>query len=161
VVFICENNRYMEYTAIETVTAVKHPAADRASAYGLSPQIVDGNDVEAVYTMAGAAIEKARQGGGPSLIEALTYRHGGHSRADPAKYRPAEEVSEWLARDPLPAYRRVLISRGVAEADLDRIDADAKAAVDLATEEAKAGAEPRLELAFTDVWSDGGWDWRN
>ena len=161
VVFICENNRYMEYTAIETVTAVKHPAADRASAYAQSPQIVDGNDVEAVYTMVGAAIEKARQGGGPSLIEALTYRHGGHSRADPAKYRPAEEVSEWLARDPIPAYRRVLISRGVAEADLDRIDADAKAAVDLATEEAKAGAEPRLELAYTDVWSDGGWDWRN
>ena len=161
VVFICENNRYMEYTAIETVTAVKHPAADRAPAYGLSPQIVDGNDVEAVYAMAGAAIGKARQGGGPSLIEALTYRHGGHSRADPAKYRPAEEVSEWLARDPIPAYRRVLISRGVAEAELDRIDADAKAAVDQATEEAKAGAEPRLELAFTDVWSDGGWDWRN
>ncbi len=161
VVFICENNRYMEYTAIETVTAVKHPAADRAPAYGLSPQIVDGNDVEAVYAMAGDAIEKARQGGGPSLIEALTYRHGGHSRADPAKYRPAEEVTEWLARDPIPAYRRVLVSRGVAEAELDRIDAEAKAAVDLATEEAKAGAEPRLELAFTDVWSDGGWDWRN
>jgi TPP-dependent pyruvate/acetoin dehydrogenase alpha subunit len=161
VVFICENNGYMEYTAIETVTAVKHPAADRASAYGLSPQIVDGNDVEAVYAMAGDAIEKARQGGGPSLIEALTYRHGGHSRADPAKYRPAGEVTEWLARDPIPAYRRVLVSRGVDEAELDRIDAEAKAAVDLATEEAKAGAEPRLELAFTDVWSDGGWDWRN
>jgi acetoin:2,6-dichlorophenolindophenol oxidoreductase subunit alpha len=161
VVFICENNRYMEYTPIEAVTAVKHPAADRAPAYGLSPQIVDGNDVEAVYAMAGDAIEKARQGGGPSLIEALTYRHGGHSRADPAKYRPAEEVSEWLARDPIPAYRRVLVSRGVAGAELDRIDAEAKAAVDLATEAAKAGPEPRLELAFTDVWSDGGWDWRN
>jgi len=161
VVFICENNRYMEYTAIETVTAVKHPAADRASAYGLAAQIVDGNDVEAVYAVASAAIEKARQGGGPSLIEALTYRHGGHSRADPGKYRPAEEVSEWLARDPLPAYRQALISRGVEEAVLDGIDAEAKAAVDEATEEAKAGAEPRTELAFTDVWSDGGWEWRN
>src|SRR5215813_14218472 len=161
VVFVCENNQYMEYTAIETVTAVKHPAADRASAYGLAPQLVDGNDVEAVYTMAGDAIEKARQGGGPSLVEALTYRHGGHSRADPGKYRPKEEVAEWLARDPVPAYRQVLISRGVGEAALDRIDAEAKQAVDLATEEAKAGTEPRLELAFTDVWSDGGWDWRN
>ncbi len=161
VVFICENNRYMEYTAIETVTAVKNPAADRAAAYDLAPQIVDGNDVEAVYAMAGAAIEKARHGGGPSLIEALTYRHGGHSRADPGKYRPDEEIAEWMARDPIPAYRRVLITRGVDEAALDRIDAEAKAAVDLATEEAKAGAEPRLELAFTDVWSDGGWDWRN
>jgi pyruvate dehydrogenase E1 component alpha subunit len=161
VVFICENNQYMEYTAIETVTAVKHPAADRAPAYGLAPQVVDGNDVEAVYTMASGAIERARQGGGPSLIEALTYRHGGHSRADPGKYRPSDEVAEWLARDPIPAYRQVLLSRGVGEAVLDRIDAEAKAAVDLATEEAKAGAEPRLELAFTDVWSDGGWDWRN
>jgi len=161
VVFICENNQYMEYTAIETVTAVKHPAADRAPAYGLAPQVVDGNDVEAVYAMAGDAIGKARQGGGPSLVEALTYRHGGHSRADPGKYRPKEEVAEWLARDPIPAYRQVLISRGVGEAALDRIDAEAKQAVDLATEEAKAGAEPRPELAFTDVWSDGGWDWRN
>ncbi len=161
VVFVCENNQYMEYTAIETVTAVKHPAADRAPAYGLAPQLIDGNDVEAVYTMAGDAIEKARQGGGPSLVEALTYRHGGHSRADPGKYRPKEEVAEWLTRDPVPAYRQVLISRGVGEAALDRIDAEAKQAVDLATEEAKAGAEPRLELAFTDVWSDGGWDWRN
>jgi pyruvate dehydrogenase E1 component alpha subunit len=161
VVFICENNRYMEYTAIETVTAVKQPAADRASAYGLAPQIVDGNDVEAVYAMSGDAIEKARQGGGPSLIEALTYRHGGHSRADAGKYRPTEEVAEWLARDPLPAYRQILISRGVGETVLDEIDAEAKAAVDRATEEAKAGAEPRRELAFTDVWSDGGWEWRN
>ena len=161
VVFICENNQYMEYTPIEAVTAVKQPAADRASAYGLAPQIVDGNDVEAVYAMASGAIEKARQGGGPSLIEALTYRHGGHSRADPAKYRPAEEVAEWLARDPIPAYRQILISRGLDEAVLDKIDAEAKAAVDLATEEAKAGAEPRPELAFADVWSDGGWEWRN
>jgi pyruvate dehydrogenase E1 component alpha subunit len=161
VVFICENNQYMEYTPIEAVTAVKQPAADRASAYGLAPQIVDGNDVEAVYAMAGDAIEKARQGGGPSLIEALTYRHGGHSRADPAKYRPAEEVAEWLARDPIPAYRQILISRGVDEAVLDKLDAEAKAAVDLATEEAKAGAEPRPELAYSDVWSDGGWEWRN
>ena len=161
VVFICENNQYMEYTPIETVTAVKHPAADRAPAYGLSPQLVDGNDVEAVYATAAAAIEKARGGGGPSLIEALTYRHGGHSRADPGKYRPADEVSEWLARDPIPAYRQVLISRGVDGAVLDEIDAEAKAAVDRATEEAKAGAEPRPELAFTDVWSDGGWEWRN
>jgi pyruvate dehydrogenase E1 component alpha subunit len=161
VVFICENNQYMEYTAIETVTAVKHPAADRAAAYGLSPQLVDGNDVEAVHATAAAAIEKAREGGGPSLIEALTYRHGGHSRADPGKYRPADEVTEWLARDPIPAYRQVLISRGVDEGVLDELDAEAKAAVDRATEEAKAGAEPRLELAFTDVWSDGGWEWRN
>ncbi|MDR0343941.1 MAG: thiamine pyrophosphate-dependent dehydrogenase E1 component subunit alpha, partial [Nocardiopsaceae bacterium] len=126
VVFICENNQYMEYTPIESVTAVKHPAADRAPAYGLSPLLVDGNDVEAVYEMAATTIEQARSGGGPSLLEAVTYRHGGHSRADPGKYRPDDEVREWLARDPLPAYRQVLASRGVTEADLDRLDAEAK-----------------------------------
>ena len=161
VVFICENNQYMEYTPIESVTAVKHPAADRAAAYGLSPLLVDGNDVEAVYEMAGTTIEQARSGGGPSLLEAVTYRHGGHSRADPGKYRPDDEVREWLARDPLPAYRQVLASRGVTEADLDRLDAEAKDAVDKATQEAKEGAEPGLELAYTNVWSDGGWGWRN
>jgi acetoin:2,6-dichlorophenolindophenol oxidoreductase subunit alpha len=161
VVFVCENNQYMEYTPIADVTAVKRPAADRAPAYGLSSLVVDGNDVEAVYGMARDAIDRARQGGGPSLIEALTYRHGGHSRADPGKYRPAEEVREWMARDPIPAYRKVLLSRGVDEAVLDGIDARAKEAVDLATEEAKAGPEPRLELASTNVWSDGSSGWRN
>ena len=161
VVFVCENNQYMEYTPIADVTAVKRPAADRAPAYGLSSLVVDGNDVEAVYSMARDAIDRARQGGGPSLIEALTYRHGGHSRADPGKYRPAEEVREWMARDPIPAYRKVLLSRGVDEAVLDSIDARAKEAVDLATEEAKAGPEPRLELASTNVWSDGTSGWRN
>jgi len=161
VVFICENNRYMEYTAIETVTAVKRPAADRAPAYGLPAEVVDGNDVEAVHAVAAKAIDRAREGGGPSLIEALTYRHGGHSRADPGKYRPADEVAEWLAKDPLPAYRNVLISRGVEEAVLGQIDAEAKAAVDLATQEAKDGPEPALGLAYTNVWDDGGWAWRN
>jgi pyruvate dehydrogenase E1 component alpha subunit len=161
VVFVCENNRYMEYTPISSVTAVPRPAADRAPAYGLEPVVVDGNDVEAVYLCALAAITAAREGGGPALIEALTYRHGGHSRADPAKYRPAGEVSEWLARDPLPAYRTVLIARGVGEPVLDAIDARARAAVDKATEEAKAGPVPRPELAGTNVWSDGGSGWRN
>ena len=117
--------------------------------------------MEAVYRTAQTAIGRARDGGGPSLIEAITYRHGGHSRADPGKYRPAEEVREWLARDPLPAYRQVLIARGVDEATLDAIDKDARDAVDHATEEAKAGPEPRLELAETNVWADGGHSWRN
>ena len=114
-----------------------------------------------MHAAATAAIDRAREGGGPSLIEAITYRHGGHSRADPGKYRPADEVAEWLAKDPIPAYRGVLISRGVDEEVLDQIDAAAKAAVDLATEEAKAGPEPDLEMAFTNVWHDGGWAWRN
>ena len=161
VVFICENNLYMEYTPISAVTAVPRPAADRAAAYGLEPITVDGNDVEAVYHTARAAIEAARDGGGPALIEAVTYRHGGHSRADPGKYRPSDEVQRWLARDPLPAYRKVLVGRGVDEAALDAIEAEARAKVDRATEEAKAAPEPRTELAFTNVWADGGNAWRN
>ncbi len=161
VVFICENNQYMEYTPISSVTAVPRPAADRAPAYGLEPLVVDGNDVEAVYFCAQNAIQAAREGGGPALIEALTYRHGGHSRADPGKYRPAAEVSDWLARDPVPAYRKVLTARGVSEGVLDAIDERARAAVDQATEEAKAGPVPRPELAETNLWSDGGSSWRN
>jgi acetoin:2,6-dichlorophenolindophenol oxidoreductase subunit alpha len=161
VVFICENNQYMEYTPIRSVTAVPRPAADRAASYGLEPIMLDGNDVEAVYHTAQAATSRARAGEGPSLIEAITYRHGGHSRADPGKYRPATEVQEWLARDPLTAYRQVLIGRGVDAAVLDAIDKNAREAVDRATEEAKAGPEPRLELASTNVWADGGHAWRN
>ena len=161
VVFICENNQYMEYTPIGSVTAVPRPAADRAPAYGLPPAVVDGNDVEAVYFRAREAIENARQGGGPALIEAVTYRHGGHSRADPGKYRPDEEVSAWLDRDPVPAYRAVLASRGVGEQVLAAIDQRAAALVDQATEEAKAGREPGPELAGSNMWSDGSSSWRN
>ena len=121
VVFVCENNQYMEYTPIGAVTAVARPAADRASAYGLEPIVVDGNDVEAVLRGGRAtAIDRARAGDGPSLIEALTYRHGGHSRADPGKYRPDDEVAAWKARDPIPAQRARLIAAGVAEADARR-----------------------------------------
>jgi pyruvate dehydrogenase E1 component alpha subunit len=161
VVFVCENNQWMEYTAIGDVTAVPRPAADRASAYGLPPIVVDGNDVLAVHKAANEAVERARAGGGPSLIEALTYRHGGHSRADPGKYRPDAEVLQWLARDPVPAYRKILLGRGVTEAVLGAIDEKAREAVDRATEEAKAGPPPPLELAVTNVWADGGHAWRN
>src|SRR5439155_12632802 len=106
VVFVCENNRYMEYTPIESVTAVAHPAADRAAAYGLEPILVDGNDADVMYETAARTIGHARSGGGPSLVEALTYHHGGHSRGDPASYRPKEEVSDWLSRDPGKQYRQ-------------------------------------------------------
>jgi pyruvate dehydrogenase E1 component alpha subunit len=161
VVFVCENNRYMEYTPIETVTAVKHPAADRASAYNLPSIIVDGNDVEAVYAVAKSALGRARAGEGPSLIEAETYRHGGHSRADPGKYRPQAEVDEWMARDPIPAYRERLQASGVTDGELDQIEAVVSADVEAATVEAKAGATPSLGLVDKDVWADGGTSWRN
>src|SRR5271157_4182505 len=125
VVFVCENNLYMEYTPIGEVTAVERPAADRAAAYGLEPIVVDGNDADACYLVAETAYQRARRGEGPSLIEALTYRHGGHSRADPAKYRPDEEVAEWLERDPVPMYRARLLADGVDERTLADIERNA------------------------------------
>jgi pyruvate dehydrogenase E1 component alpha subunit len=160
-VFVCENNLYMEYTAIKDVTAVEHPAADRAGAYGLDKIIVDGNDPDAVHAVATAALDRARSGAGPSLIEAKTYRHGGHSRADPGKYRPDEEVREWLARDPLPMYRARLIADGVTEEELAAVESAVGAAVDEATEFATAGRAPGEDLLFKDVWADGGSSWRN
>src|SRR3990170_284089 len=124
VVFVCENNLYMEYTPIGEVTAVEHPAVDRAAAYGLEPIVVDGNDADAVYRVAQAAFARARAGQGPSLIECLTYRHSGHSRADPGKYRPPGELEEWLERDPIPLYRARLIEFDVSDETIVAIEAD-------------------------------------
>ena len=112
VVFVCENNGYMEYTPIETVVPVTFPAADRASAYGLPAITVDGNDVSAVREVAAAAVATARRGEGPVLVEARTYRHGGHSVADPAAYRPVGEVEAWKARDPLALHRDAAMAPG-------------------------------------------------
>jgi TPP-dependent pyruvate/acetoin dehydrogenase alpha subunit len=161
VVFVCENNFYMEYTSIFDVTPVKHPAADRAGAYGLDRIIVDGNDADAVYLVASEAIAKARRGEGPSLVEATTYRHGGHSRADPGKYRPDAEVAAWLERDPIPMYHQRLLGLGVSEARLSDIQQQVADEVTAATEFAKAGAPPDTDSAVTDVWADGGSAWRN
>src|ERR1700733_5423069 len=161
VVFVCENNLYMEYTPISEVTPVKNPAADRASAYGLERILIDGNDADVVYLIAQSALARARAGEGPSLIEALTYRHHGHSRADPAKYRPPEEVAAWLKRDPIPLYRQRLIDFGVSEATLVSIEDELKREVDRATEVAKASRPPSSDLILKDVWADGGWAWRN
>jgi TPP-dependent pyruvate/acetoin dehydrogenase alpha subunit len=160
VLFVCENNLYMEYTPIASVTAVANPAADRAPAYGIPAELIDGNDVLAVRDSVGAAAERARAGGGPTVIEARTYRHFGHSRADPATYRPEDEVREWLARDPLDLARARLDELGVAKEQVlvageraERIVADAVAA-------AKAAPPADPGEALTDVWADGGAAWR-
>ena len=160
-VFVCENNLYMEYTSISDVVPVTNPAADRAGAYGLESIVVDGNDADAVYIAASAALEKARAGDGPSLIEAQTYRHHGHSRADPGKYRPQEEIDAWMARDPIPMYHQRLLQLGVGEDELTTIVQQVAAAVQTATDEATDGALPSLDSIYTDVWADGGWTWRN
>src|SRR5215467_11828317 len=134
VIFVCENNLYMEYTPIGDVTAVEHPAGDRASAYGLERIVIDGNDADEVYRTASAAYARARAGQGPSLIECLTYRHSGHSRADPGAYRPKGELEAWLKRDPIKIYREWLLQFGVKEQVIAAIDADVKRSVDETTE---------------------------
>jgi acetoin:2,6-dichlorophenolindophenol oxidoreductase subunit alpha len=161
VLFVCENNLYMEYTPISAVTTVANPAADRAVAYGLPSELIDGNDVIKVYDTLKVAVDRARAGEGPTVIEALTYRHYGHSRADPAKYRPEDEVKLWMQRDPLLVAREKLTGLGVDAADIDEADARAGEVVKVAVQEAKDAPYPDPASALTDVWADGGAAWRN
>jgi pyruvate dehydrogenase E1 component alpha subunit len=161
VVFVCENNLYMEYTPIGDVTAVEHPAADRASAYGLEKVVVDGQDADEVFRAANKAYDKARAGGGPSLIECMTYRYSGHSRADPAKYRPEGELDKWKKRDPILIYRERLKAFGIPEDAIAKVDAEVKREVDDATEKCKASPPPPIDILTTDVYADGGFAWRN
>ncbi len=160
VLFICENNLYMEYTPIGEVTAVANPAAGRAPAYGIPAEIVDGNDVVVVRDVVAAAAERARAGDGPTVIEALTYRHFGHSRTDPGTYRPAAEVEDWLRRDPLELAKARLQALGMPPESVAMADERAGEAVADAVAAAKAAPGPDPDDALTDVWADGGSAWR-
>ena len=160
VLFVCENNLYMEYTPISAVTAAENPAADRAGAHGIPAEIVDGNDVVAVRQVVAAAAVRARRGDGPSVIEAQTYRHYGHSRADPAKYRPAEEVERWMKHDPLDVARARLEALDVPPGTVEEADARAAQIVEAAVDAAKNAPDADPREAFTDVWADGGATWR-
>jgi acetoin:2,6-dichlorophenolindophenol oxidoreductase subunit alpha len=161
VIFVCENNHYMEYTPIGEVTAVARPAADRAPAYGLESIVIDGNDADIVYRTARMAYAKARAGEGPSLIECITYRHSGHSRADPAKYRPDGELDAWKKHDPILVYRERLKQFGVPDETIASIETDVRLLVDEATEKCKAAPPPSADILCTDVYADGGFAWRN
>jgi acetoin:2,6-dichlorophenolindophenol oxidoreductase subunit alpha len=161
VLFVCENNLYMEYTPISAVTPVEHPAADRAQSYAMPAEVVDGNDVVDVRDAVARAVAKLRGGAGPAVIEAMTYRHHGHSRADPAKYRPREEVEMWMARDPLARLQQQARDAGVTTSDVEEVLSRARAIVDAAVDEAKGAPYPDPAEAFTDVWAGGGAAWRN
>jgi TPP-dependent pyruvate/acetoin dehydrogenase alpha subunit len=160
VLFVCENNLYMEYTPIGSVTAADHPAAGRAAGYRLPAEVIDGNDVVVVADAVGRAAGRARAGGGPTVIEALTYRHFGHSRTDPAAYRPAGELDAWLQKDPLIVAAGRLHDMGVLPEETGAAAGRAAAVVADAVAAAKAapGADPAQ--ALTDVWADGGAAWR-
>jgi len=162
VIFVCENNLYMEYTPISEVTAVADPAAGRAAAYGLESIVGDGQDADEVYRIAKRAYNKAREGGGPSLIEFKTYRYSGHSRADPAKYRPAGELEDWREnRDPIKIYRKRLLDAGISADIIQQIEHKARLNVNEATEICKAAPPTSIDILSTDVYADGGWAWRN
>jgi TPP-dependent pyruvate/acetoin dehydrogenase alpha subunit len=141
VVFVCENNLYGEFTPMAQVTAGAD-IAGRAAAYELPAASVDGNDLWAVSEAAGAAIGRARSGGGATLLECRTYRHYGHSKSDPAKYRPPEEVERWMARDPLKIARGRLIEHGVPEAELDTLEAEVQRRLEAAIEGAREAPFP-------------------
>ena len=153
VVFVCENNLYGEYSPLASTTPVER-LADRAASYAMSAQRVDGNDVLAVREAVAAAVARARDGEGPTMLEALTYRQKGHSRTDAGTYRPPGELEEWLARDPIARFERLLIDAGVASgtelAELrERTEADVRAA----TERAIAWSEPEPKQRFEDVFA--------
>ncbi|WP_028922246.1 thiamine pyrophosphate-dependent dehydrogenase E1 component subunit alpha [Pseudonocardia acaciae] len=152
VLFFCENNLYGEYSPIATTTPVER-LASRADSYGMPGVRVDGNDVVAVHTAVSEAAARARAGEGPTLIEAMTYRHRGHSRTDPGKYRPAGELAEWLAKDPITRLEALLAENGVAPEAIAQARADADKAVEAALERALAAPEPGLALIEEDVYA--------
>ena len=140
-VFVCENNFYGEFTPMLEVTAGQDIAA-RAGAFGIPSGVLDGNDVWAVRGAAVEAVQRARSGYGPTLLECQTYRHHGHSKADPARYRPPEEVERWLARDPLTIARARLVDLGVGESEIDEVEEATRARMDRAVQEALGAPYP-------------------
>jgi acetoin:2,6-dichlorophenolindophenol oxidoreductase subunit alpha len=152
VLFVCENNLYGEYSPLASTTPVTR-LADRADAYAMGKAVVDGNDVLAVRGVVGAAATRARAGEGPTLIEALTYRHKGHSRSDPATYRPPGELETWLERDPIGRCEASLRARGVPQERLDELRSRAERAVLDALERAKAMPDPDPAERFEHVYA--------
>lgn len=154
VLFVCENNLYAMGTR-QSIAMVLENVADRASAYGMPGVIVDGNDVVDVYRVASEAVRRARKGEGPTLIETKTYRLKGHSRFDPATYRPKEEVEEWIKRDAVKRMRDRLLDERVAKEDeLKKIEDQVKLKVEEASKFAKESPQPEPTCVCDDVYAD-------
>ena len=152
VIFICENNLYAMGTRQSTVMNIEN-IADRATAYGIPGVVVDGNDALAVYEATQKAVERARKNEGPTLIECKTYRHKGHSRVDPAKYRPKKEVEEWLAKDPIKRFKEKLLQTNIlTETEIQKIEKEVSAEIEEATNFAIESPYPKPEEALEDVY---------
>jgi len=157
VVYVVENNLYGMSTPIQKAVA-KPDIADRACAYGIPGEVVDGMDVLAVREAVSKAIERARRGEGPSLIECQAYRWYGHSRSDPRKYRTKEEEAAWKARDPIPNFAAHLVEAGVAtEAEIDALEEQVEEAIGEATEFALNSPTPPVEELELYVYAPFKW----
>ncbi|HVP16870.1 MAG TPA: pyruvate dehydrogenase (acetyl-transferring) E1 component subunit alpha [candidate division Zixibacteria bacterium] len=153
VIFVCENNLYAMGTRQSRIMNIQN-IADRAVAYGILGVTVDGNDVLAVFEASQKAVDRARGGGGPTLIECKTYRHKGHSRADPAKYRPKEEVEQWLAKDPLRRFKEALLQNpSLSTFELQEIENKVSADIEEAVKFALQSPYPAPEEALEDVYA--------
>jgi TPP-dependent pyruvate/acetoin dehydrogenase alpha subunit len=154
VVFVVENNLYGEYSPLSSTTAITD-LADRAKAYGMPGVIVDGQDITAVHDVAAQAIDRARRGDGPTLIEAKTYRYRGHSRTDPASYRPPGELDAWRQRDPITLLGAALDAEGILSADEQKaMVKDVQRSVDAASERAAASPVASFEEMRRYVYAD-------
>jgi len=151
IIFVCEHNAYSEFSPSTTVTAGE--IVDRARAFGIPATVVDGNDVLAVWKAAAAAVERARRGGGPSFIEAKTYRIHGHLEAEihflASSYRDEKEIQDWRQRDPIDRARKHLLSSKTADqAELDEIESRIRQRVEEASRFAEASAPADERLVF-------------
>jgi pyruvate dehydrogenase E1 component alpha subunit len=153
VVFVCENNLYAMGTRQSRTMSIQN-VADRAAAYGIPGVIVDGNDVLVVYEAARTAVERARAGKGPTLIECKTYRHKGHSRVDSGKYRPKEEVEEWLGKDPLKRFRQAMLGNGIlTQTELEHVEKEVADEVTDAVKFALDSPYPEGKEALENVYA--------
>ncbi len=153
VLFVCENNLYAMGTRQSRAMLIEN-ISERAAAYGIPGVTVDGNDVLAVYEAAKEAVERAKRGEGPTLIECKTYRHKGHSRMDPATYRSKEEVEYWLRKDPIPRFRdRLLEMRILTEGEAKKIEEEVLREIEEAVKFALESPYPEPEEALKDVYA--------
>lgn len=154
VVYVCENNSYAMSTHVNEHTRIEH-IADRGAAYGIPGVAVNGDDVAAVYEAAAVCIERARSGGGPSLLECKTWRHHGHFTADPAHYRDPLEHAERLKTDPIVQAQSLLLDEGwTTTEELDRIEAEAVEEMDAALDFARNSPWPSPDEVATGVYSE-------
>jgi pyruvate dehydrogenase E1 component alpha subunit len=154
VVYVIENNFYGASTHVTLVTKTKH-LAERAAGYGMPGVSIDGNDVLRVYETVGEAIARAREGKGPTLVECLTYRRGGHSRSDANIYRDKKEEKEWLARDPIRIFAEKLKKEGMlTDKKVEEIEKHVEKELDEAVEFAQASPLPKPEDALRNVFAE-------